>query len=289
MLSKKGGIVIFMAALLAVTAVMPMASASNITTVVSPSTDSANVTAYINSTVTIQSNNTLEIALASLFANFSSQNVQKTFNTSSPIFTGLENSIQNNTSSARLNYLMFDVSSSYAKVSSYKFIMNYSLKMVMNVTNIYHNGQLDLAWRAFSDNQSVVIDRVSYNHFNTSQGTAVNYNSLNFTAFSKPLSNWTRAYDATTNTTTFTNDAGYTLNYTSNTTGFFGYYTNISVKSDPSYTIVTPGYAVAGTNSLTYENPPSTGVLPYLYYAIVVVIIAVGLGVAVSSRRKHRY
>lgn len=286
MLSKKGGIVVLMAALMTLTAAVPMASASNITTVVSPGTDSANVTAYVNTTATITSNDTGLISFASILANLTDRNTSITLNSSDPIFVDMQDAIHANSTSAKINYLNIEASRTSAKVSSQELMVNHTMKIVMNVTNIYHNGTLDLAWRAFSDNKSVVINQVNYNHFQVNNQTVGYYNSLNFTAFSKPLSNWTRDYNQASNTTTFTTDAGYTLNYTGNLT-VLGTYLNVTVKSDPSYSIVTPGYATAGANTLTYENPPGNSLTPYLYYAVVVVIIAVGLGVAVSARRKR--
>ena len=286
MMTKKGGIVMLMVALLAFTAAIPMASASNITTVVSPSTDSANVTAYVNTTATIKTNNSGLLNIATVLANLTDKNSSVVFNSSSAIFDDMQTAIQNNSSAARISYLSIDATRTSAQVNSQELVINHTMKIVMNVTNIYHNGTLDLAWRSFSDNQSVVIDNVNYNHFQVGNTTASTYSSLNFTAFSKPLSNWTRAYNQLTNTTTFTTDAGYTLNYTFNGT-VFGTYVNVTVKSDPSYSIVTPGYATANSNSLTYENPPANSAAPYIYYAAVVVIIALGLGVAVYARRRR--
>ena len=286
MLSKKGGIVVLMAALMTLTAAVPMASASNITTVVSPGTDSANVTAYVNTTATITSNDTGLISFASILANLTDRNTSITLNSSDPIFVDMQDAIHANSTSAKINYLNIEATRTSAKVSSQELMVNHTMKIVMNVTNIYHNGTLDLAWRAFSDNKSVVINQVNYNHFQVNNQTVGYYNSLNFTAFSKPLSNWTRDYNQASNTTTFTTDAGYTLNY-AGTLGVRGTSLTVRVKSDPSSSIVTPGYATAGANTLTYENPPGNSLTPYLYYAVVVVIIAVGLGVAVSARRKR--
>lgn len=287
MMTRKGSIVVAMVAILALTAAMPMASASNITTVVSPSTHSANVTAYVNTTATLKTNNSLVLDIAAFLANLTDKNTSIVLKSNSTIFVALQNAIQNRSSSAKLSYLSIDASRTSAKVSSQELIINHTMKIVMNVTNILENGSLNLAWRGFQDNQSVMIDKVNYNQFQVDNMSGTARSSLDFHAFSEPLSNWTRQYNEITNRTTFTMDAGFTLNYSYNGTINNGKFVNVTVQSDPSYTIVTPGYAVANSNSLTYTNPPSSGLNHIVIYVVAVVIIVVGVGVAVAARRRR--
>lgn len=286
MMKRKGGIAVVIVAILALTAAMPMASASNITAVVSPSTDSANVTAYINTTATIRSNSQLLVDITTLFANITDGSVTKVLKSNSTIYTDLQSSIQNKSSSAKLSYLSIEAVRTSDKVSSDELIVNHSVKIVMNVTNIFSSGTLNLAWRGFYDNQSVVIEKVNYNQFQIDGVNGTTHSSLDFHAFSEPLTNWTRDYNEITNRTTFTMNAGYTLNYSFNAS-YSSLDLNITVVSDPSFTIVTPGYAVAGANSLTYSNPPGAGWTNYIYYGVLGLIIIVGIVVAVSARRRR--
>lgn len=287
MLSKSKGIVLAIAAIMAFTTAMPIAGASNIHTVLSPSTGSANVTAYVNTTATVKTSSTLLVNLLGGIHNSSDHDVVKS---SSAIYTDFQGALSANSSTATLSYLDMNAQTNFTRVSSHEITINHTLKIVMNVTGLSHNGTIDMSWRGFSDSKQIVINNTEYNYFNVDgQNTSQSgrfYNSVNFTAFSEPLTNWTRHYDAATNMTTFSKDAGYTLNYVANLS-VNSSYLNVTVKSDPSYTIATPGYAQAGANSLTISSPPSSSLM-YVYYGVLVLIIAVGFGVTLSLRRRNR-
>ncbi len=291
MLSDKRGLAILAIALLAITAAVPAASASNITTVVSPSSNSANVTAYVNTSVEVKSNSSTVQLVESVLNNVSSSGTVR-LDSSSPAFIGVQNAIQNNTTSARLTYLSLNMNLSTKKVSSVEFFMNYSLKIVMNLTGIYHNGTFDLKWRGFYDNNSINRGGVNYNKIQLGNETVNEYSAFNFTAFSKPLTEWQKNYNQALNVTTFTTNAGTTFNGTFNRTvsnGPFGsYYLNMTIKSDPSYTIVTPGYATASQDSITLTKAPGISSMAYLYGIAAAAIVAIGIGVSVWSRRRSR-
>lgn len=285
MLSDKKGIALVLVALLAFTSTVPLASASNVTTTVYPNSDSANVTAYVNTTVNVKTNNTAVQGFISLLGNLTGH-TSVSVSDKSQAFSDVQNAIRNNSSSAKLTYLGLDLNAYSKKVSSLEWYLNYSLKVVMNITNIYHNGTFDLGWRGFYDNSSVTVNHVSYNKIDAGNGTVQEYSALNFTAFSKPLTQWQRTYDTSKNVTSFTTNAGYTFNYDRNNTLPDSTYVNTSIKSDPSYTIIAPGYATAGVNTITMEAPPGGG-FPILAAFAVMVILGAGFAVTVVLRKRR--
>ena len=82
--------------------------------------------------------------------------------------------------------------------------------------------------------------------------------------------------------TTFSYNAGTTGNYSWSHNGGNG---NVSLLIDPSYTISTPGYAVASSNNVSITPPPESS--PVAYYVIATILV---IGAAVSfyfARRRH--
>lgn len=275
-----------MAALMTITVAVPIAGASTITTVVSPSTNSANMTAYVNTTATLKTNNTFWLTVEGLIGNRTDVSTV-TLTSGNQTFADLQNALRENTSSATISYLMIDSSLKTTQINSEEIMANYSLKIVMNITGIVDNNTINLGWRAFNTNKSVSINNVDYNHISLGDKNMSSSSVLNFSAFSKPLNEWKSSYSTSTNQTTFTNDAGFTLNYYKNTTTQDSF-TNFSVKSDPSYTIIAPGHVDANANTLTIVGNPGSSSMYLYYYGIVVVIIAIGLGVAFNARRRRK-
>lgn len=290
MLDKKRGAVLVISALLAVMAIAPMAGASTFHTVVNPKAGTANVTAYVNTTATIKTNSSL-VQILDLFAHNSTDNLS--LSQSNQMFVNFQNAISNK-SDAKIQSLYIQASTNFDKMGNQTLGITHSMKIMMNLTNVFQNGSANMSWRYFNDSSPITINHTSYSSFNLGDNSLTTYSALNFTAFHKPLNQWKRNYDAATNVTTFSMDAGTTLNYTSNTTvnsSLLGgaYYFNVTVKSDPSSTIVTPGNAQATGNSITYGNAPSTptGLMKYLPYVVVVVVIGIGLGVNAAARRRR--
>ncbi len=285
---KRGALLII--GLLALASTVPLAGASTITMDVHPQSNSANVTAYVNTSVTIKTNNSLVQLLSSFLSNLT-VNETAAIPSNSPVFAGVQDAIHNNSSEAKLTFLKFELHTDSQKLSSYEWMLNYSLKAVMNITDIYHNNTFDLSWRGFYDNSSASMNSTSFTSIKFQNDTTIKeYKALNFTAFSKPLTEWQRHYDTAKNVTTFTTNAGYTYNSTFNLTynnSLPGsqWYTNITVKSDPSYTIVTPGFAEANSDSIVITSTPNP-LLPFLYIAVVVVLLAIGAGVTIKIRTK---
>lgn len=285
MMSERRATVLLIAALMTITAVAPMAGASTIRTVIDTSTGSANLTAYNNATATISSSDTSIINFLSDTLNGSSGSYAKVFNPDDSTFIAVQSAISAISSEANLTYLNVEASRTILLENPHEISISHALKVVINVTDIYQAGSYDLGWRSFTDNGSIVINSTNYNHIVVDGQVLGYYSSLNFSAFASPLTEWNRTYYAAENETVFSMDAGYTLNYTGNITLSTGYY-NVTLRSDPSYSIVTPGYAIAGSDTVTISNAPAA-VPPYTYYLIAVIVIAAGLVMSVLLMRRR--
>lgn len=100
--------------------------------------------------------------------------------------------------------------------------------------------------------------------------------TIDFSALNTPLTNWTRQYDASTNTTTFSKNVNLQSNYSASVS-VNGHTYSISMVSDPSSTIKVLGYATASGNTLIITTPPPSA-SAFEIVAIVVVTIAIILG-----------
>ena len=277
---------------------VPASHASSITAKLSPSTNSANVTAYINTTVTATTNSTiLKVIGFFLFSPFKNNTAAKTFNSSTLVFQHMQDALKDKNSNLTLNYLNM----SYTLVRENLSLPNnvsgvqlaYHLRIQMNVTGIFNGSTANLAWRAFNTNQSMNISSgTDVNHVSYASSKTYGNSTLNFAAFKTSMSSWNKSYDASTNTTTFSYDAGTTLN-TSFNWHFKGSslipstFLNISIVRDPSYSISTPGYAVAGSNTITVQSsPPSSSPNSYAGIVVVAVILIAGMLLSTYTRRR---
>ena len=108
-------------------------------------------------------------------------------------------------------------------------------------------------------------------------GSFWNRPTLNFSALNIPLSTWTKNYDASTNTTTFSKTISGQDTFSFKAT-YNGQAYSLSATSDPSGVIEVQGYANASGDSLVMEPAPAgsfTGLIA-AGAAFVVVAIAVG-------------
>ena len=107
--------------------------------------------------------------------------------------------------------------------------------------------------------------------------------TLNFSSLSSPLSTWTRNYDSLTNTTTFSKtisgNSTFSANYSSGGQAY-----SLSMVSDPSASISTPGYATASGNSLVFSRAPMF-LDPLLLVGIATALVAVGAAAVYLFRR----
>jgi hypothetical protein len=112
--------------------------------------------------------------------------------------------------------------------------------------------------------------------------------TIDFSALDSPLSNWTRVYDSSTNTTTFTKNINTNYNFSSSYS-FNGQTYSLSMTYDPSSTVRVLGFASPSGNSLIIESPP--GPSPTTIGALVLitsVILAASAFMAIRWRAKSR-
>ncbi len=109
--------------------------------------------------------------------------------------------------------------------------------------------------------------------------------TLDFSALNSPLSTWTRNYDSVSNTTTYskTVNGQSSLNASAD---FNGQKYTLSVKSDPSADVSTPGYAIASGNSLVIQPTPLL-LTPTIWAAAAVAALA-AIGAAVYMLKRTR-
>jgi hypothetical protein len=109
--------------------------------------------------------------------------------------------------------------------------------------------------------------------------------TLDFSALNSPLSTWTRNYDSVSNTTTYskTVNGQESLNASAN---FNGQRYALSVKSDPSADVSTPGYAIASGNALVIQPTPLL-LTPTIWVAAAVAVLA-AIGAAFYMVRRTR-
>lgn len=270
---------------------VPASHASSVTAKLSPSTNSANVTAYVNTTVTVSTNNNLSKLLALVYYALSSNySISKTFSNNSEIFIYVQNALQNKDSNLSLNYLNISYQRVHNILNSTSMEVSYFLRIQLNVTGVFTGSTANLAWRAFNSNQSMNISSGNdINHVSYADNQAYQNGTLNFTAFKTSMTSWERSYDSSTNITTFKYDAGTTLNtsfkWKNNSTG---YYLNISIVRDPSFSIITPGYAVAGSNTISVQSVPANTTPSKSPWGVVIIAAILIGGLLISMRLRRR-
>ena len=110
--------------------------------------------------------------------------------------------------------------------------------------------------------------------------------TINYTSLSSPLSDWTRVYDASTNTTTFTKSVNGQSNYSSSVS-FSGQTYSLSMVSDPSSIVKVLGYASPSGNSLIIESPPP-GTVGISTVLVLVAFIIIAVSAYLAIRRRAR-
>jgi hypothetical protein len=115
--------------------------------------------------------------------------------------------------------------------------------------------------------------------------------TLDFSALNSPLSTWTRNYDSSTNTTTYTKIVSGTESLNASAS-FDGQTYTLSVRSDPSSQIVVQGYATASGDSLVVQQAPAgiaaiAGVDPAVWF-VGGALVLVALGGAFYLFRRSR-
>ncbi len=109
--------------------------------------------------------------------------------------------------------------------------------------------------------------------------------TINFSAFNTPLSQWSRVYDASKNTTYFTKSAPTQVLYSASLT-INGQTFSISITSDPSYVIGVQGYATAQGNVIVVSPAPSAPYTDYAAAAVAAVVIVAAVAYVAYRRRR---
>jgi len=204
------------------------------------------------------------------------------------------------------------VSYSYsANANSTALVVEKQTTIIASVAGLFKvsNGSVtaDLGWRSFYvsgaldldlGNQTVDVNlagsAITQSVLGRGAGTAIltamfaggglwTRPTLNFSSLSSALSTWTRNYDPLTNTTTFSKTvAGNSTFSASFSSGGDAY--SLTMKSDPSASISTRGYAQATGNLLVFSKPPAY-LDPLLWAAVAVVGVLAVAGAVYLSRR----
>ena len=184
------------------------------------------------------------------------------------------------------------------------------------VTGVFNetNGKVmaDLQWKAFVIRGSFDVPLDGHNFDLNTLGSAVveplggdgfassflvnsfggddlwSHPTIDFSALNSPLTNWTRVYDSSTNTTTFTKNINTHDNFSSSYS-FNGQTYSLLMTYDPSSTVSVLGYASPFGNSLIIESPPSLA--PTTISALIIiafVILAATAYMATRWRAKSR-
>ncbi|MGC8610190.1 MAG: hypothetical protein ACP5LM_02420 [Thermoplasmata archaeon] len=138
----------------------------------------------------------------------------------------------------------------------------------------YNNEEYDLndILSDMNDKSSFIFKFINNNEIDT----------INFSALSKPLSQWNKIYNPSTNTTIFYYNASSYLLLNATLNDY-----SLKIIYDPSSTIVTPGYAIATNNSiLVYSNSP-VNYMNYIYVAIAVIVV-IGIISAIFYKNKNK-
>ncbi len=284
---KKSMVIAALAVVAAAMLTAPAVNATSVTVSLNPGNDSATVDAYFNSTLTINVSNSHLFLLSQLITGISGillHNISYSGNMSnhSISFLAVNASLQEKDRNVVLNDLSYSLASSVSNISTDRYnvtVIGTSAMLAMNIGGILNKSSVNLSWRSFQVTKSL---EMGGSFDGTVRVNSDSVNVFNLSAFQVSLTKWTRTYDATTNITTFSYDAGTTGNYSWSS---YGGSVNISLKIDPSYTIITPGYAVASSNNVTLTSPPRSS--PVAYYAIATILV---IGAAVSfyfARRRH--
>lgn len=108
--------------------------------------------------------------------------------------------------------------------------------------------------------------------------------TIDFSALNSPLTNWTRNYNPTTNTTTFTKNIKTQANFSASVS-FNGQEYSLSMVHDPSASISVLGYATASGNSLIVGSAPIWAILASETGAWIALIVAIGAASAYMALR----
>ncbi|HMD79105.1 MAG TPA: hypothetical protein VKF39_03875 [Nitrososphaerales archaeon] len=304
------------ALVLALVAVSPAAYASTLTITLNPSTNTATVNAKsttdliltypVNSTLSHQLNGT-----------DTSITLSGSFHSDSPGADALQVSLEHEDHDIHVQNANFTYTLT-ANGNTTVLVVHKEVDISAIVTGVFKvvNGTVhaNLGWKAFRINGQLFLnleDRtVEINQVGSAfsfglgdhpsvlnavlgmfgSGSLWGQSTLDFSALNSPLSTWTRNYDASTNTTTYTKTISGTASL-NESASFDGQAYTLSVMWDPSSQIAIRGYATASGDSLSIQPAPAgtglAGVDPAVW-AVAGAVVLVGLGSAFYLFRRSR-
>ena len=290
---------------------IPAASASTITITLNPATHVAKVDSVSSTTIilTYPANSSLSRALNGYN---SSKSLNGTFTASSDSAQLIQGRFDHWDQYARIQNMSITFSRK-ADGNATAFVVRQSTDIAASVSGVFTiaNGSVhaNLGWRSFSVPGSMTVrfgdHQVEVNQVGSSMddqlgdhplvvgallglfGTAGLWHRgmVNFSSLNSPLSTWNKAYDSSTNTTTFSKtisgQASLKVQATINGQAY-----GLSVVSDPSASIATVGYASASSDTLTIGQAPAPQA-PIVPEVAAVAVVALAGGILFGMRRSR--
>lgn len=278
---------------MALSVTLPLSGASNIQVKLNPQSNEATVNAYINSTLMFSTEKGTFLANMTSALTGHSTNVSigpTQLNNTSIAFQIINASLKAEYNNATLKSLSLGFSRTYTNItegSTAVAYMNTSLLIEATISGVFQNGSANLSWRGFTTHNGLTLNGNNVSTVDLSNGGFVQngstVNTVNLSVFSKSLASWTRTYNAATNVTTFSMDAGniVQLSYNGSFLGIAPF--TLTYTLDPSYSISAPGYDSATANSIVIGNPPPSSLTGY--YAVGALLVGVA-ALMLYMRRK---
>ena len=302
---KKSMFGIIIICLIVLSLLIPSTNATSVSVTLNPKANDATVNAYVNTTMKMTINGSkfmvddMEHVMGGTFSNMTKMHFNNSRMNATTV-NDFNNSIAPSThgASVRNVSMSFNVKFTNASTSDTAvFYVNYSMYMHLVLYGIFNNSSANMSWRNFSMSKPLSVNGTNVNQVGNNKTASAS--AINFSKFSRPLSQWTRTYSSSSNVTTFVYNAGVVLSLNNETTmsphpGVGGMNMTMNLTIDPAYAISMPGNATAGTNTITVSSASSTGssttpttppVNTYYYLIAVVLIVGVAATVYVVRRR----
>lgn len=312
---KKTRSILPLAALaLLVLAVAPAVSGSTLTVTINPTSKSAELSSTSSTTIVLTY--PADSNLAKYLSNLSnSVSYSSSFTGNSIPALVLQSGFELRDHSIQVQKMAISYSET-AKGNDTALVIHKVTNITASVTGLFtiENGTVDinLGWRSFYvpgnmslDLQGRMVDvnfvgsAVAYPLSNRPLLAAFlfgrfggdhiwNWATLNFSALDVPLTTWTRNYDSSTNTTTFSKTITGASSFSASA-DYNGQKYTLTVSSDPSAKISTQGYAIASADSLAITSAPGS-VYPSEFEVLAVaatVALVAAFGTMYFFKRSH--
>lgn len=294
---------------------IPMASASTVNITLNPTTGEAQVTGISTTTIvfTYPANSSISNFLKGY--NYSMQasgNIAKGQGSTDDF----QDALRNYTRSISVQNMSASLSTT-ALANSTTLVITKDTNITAWVTGVFNvtNGKVmaNMEWKAFEIKGSFYVPLDGHNFDLNMMGSAVllpfggsgfassflsnsfggenlwSQSTINFSSLNTPLTNWTKVYNPSTNTTTFTKNVNTESNYSSSVS-INGAKYSLSMAYDPSSKVSVDGYASPSGNSLIIESPPPSVISTATLALVVIagVILAASAYVAIRWRARSR-